>query len=186
MSVDTIQTIGIIGSLVVATASIIVSIWQSRLQTKALKSATYAQLQSRVDALNAFLIDHCDLLAALYPQDGQDNEPAFTVRALIMDRFLSLFCCGAVGSGAARFYLYLLSGFADETLVPQGHREPDPATKQTRLRPALGASVAAPAASSSTGMLASIIERITPRASLGDRYVSDGEKVCVPKVVGPT
>jgi hypothetical protein len=91
MSVDTIQTIGIIGSLVVATASIIVSIWQSRLQTKALESATYAQLQSRVDALNAFLIDHRDLLAELYPQVGQDHEPAFTVRALIMDRFLSLF-----------------------------------------------------------------------------------------------
>jgi hypothetical protein len=91
MSVDTIQTSGIIGSLVVATASIIVSIWQSRLQTQALKSATYAQLQSRVDALNAFLIDHRDLLAELGPQDGQDNEPALTVRALILDRFLTLY-----------------------------------------------------------------------------------------------
>ena len=91
MSVDTIQTIGIIGSLVVATASIIVGIWQSRLQTKALESATYAQLQSRVDGLNAFLIDHRDLLAELGPQDAQGNEPALTVRALIMDRFLTLF-----------------------------------------------------------------------------------------------
>jgi hypothetical protein len=91
MSVDTIQTIGIIGSLFVATASIIVSIWQSRLQTKALESATYAQLQNRVDALDAFLIDHRDLLAEIDPQDGQDNDSALTVRSLIMDRYLTLF-----------------------------------------------------------------------------------------------
>jgi hypothetical protein len=91
MDSESIQAIGIIGSLVVATASIIVSIWQSRLQTRALASATYSQLQGRVAAVDTLLIEHADLLAELGPQTRRGAAPELTIRFLLMDQIFTFF-----------------------------------------------------------------------------------------------